>query len=522
MSEIDIHCSHVHQFLENSARIYPDKVAYIQDAVKATYKQINAQADKLACLLVNNGVEVGDRIVMLLPNCLEYVVSYYGILKSGGIAVPLNMETKIDALAPLLADLRPKAIIHVSRLEKTLQTLPMPGFQPFLISVARQRELPADKTGYLLCEITGDDKLNAQLPSFPSTALASIIYTSGSTGAPKGVMLSHRNIVANTSSIVEYLSLTSLDVQMVVLPFFYVMGKSLLNTHFAVGGTVVVNNKFAYPATILDQMVTEGVTGFSGVPSTYAHLLYRSPLRAYREKLTALRYVTQAGGHMACTVKEELLDTLPQHTQLFIMYGATEAAARLTYVEPERLREKLESIGKPIPGVSMQVLDEAGNKLAISQVGELVASGSNIMQGYWHDTEGTLNVLDAAGYHTGDLGYSDSDGYFYVVGRKDAIVKVGGHRVNPQEIEDSIIESGLLVEGTVLAVPDDLLGNRLVALAVPKSADTTANDILSFCATRLPRHKIPTSVVFCRILPKNANSKIDRQGCLDLICHHNA
>ena len=141
--------------------------------------------------------------------------------------------------------------------------------------------------------------------------LASIICTSGSTGKPKGVMLSHANIVSNTHSICQYLELSAQDIQMVVLPFFYVMGKSLLNTHFAVGGTIVINNKFAFPVTVVNQMIDEQVTGFSGVPSTYAHLLHRSPLAKVRDKLASLRYCSKAGGHMSRPIKKELRSVLP-------------------------------------------------------------------------------------------------------------------------------------------------------------------------------------------------------------------
>ena len=173
-------------------------------------------------------------------------------------------------------------------------------------------------------------------------------------------MLSHANIVSNVHSICTYLELTEDDIQMVVLPFFYVMGKSLLNTHFAVGGTIVINNKFAFPASVIQQMAAENVTGFSGVPSTYAYLLHRSPLKKYRDKLPALRYCSQAGGHMARQIKEELPKALPEHTKIFIMYGATEAGARLTYLPPDRYHDKIDSIGKAIPNVTMSVLDKNG------------------------------------------------------------------------------------------------------------------------------------------------------------------
>ena len=330
-------------------------------------------------------------------------------------------------------------------------------------------------------------------------------------------MLSHRNIVSNTHSIVQYLNLTDKDVQMVVLPFFYVMGKSLLNTHVAVGGTVIVNNSFAYPASVIRQMAAEGATGFSGVPSTYAYLLHRSPLLAFRDKLASLRYCTQAGGHMSRQVKEKLLETLPPHTRLYIMYGATEAAARLTYVEPERLASKIDSIGRPIPGVTVRVLDENGKEAPTGQPGELVASGPNIMQGYWMDAAATARVLDGNGYHTGDIGYQDEEGYLYVTGRKDDLLKVGGHRIDPQEIEDAMMATGLLLEVAVLGVEDDLLGKKLVAVAVPLSKETTESKVLSLCLARLPRHKLPAVVAFVAALPKYSNSKIDRGGCLALV-----
>jgi len=294
------------------------------------------------------------------------------------------------------------------------------------------------------------------------------------------------------------------------------MGKSLLNTHVAAGGTIVINNTFAYPASVIQQMIDEQVTGFSGVPSTYAYLLHRSPLRSARDKLTSLRYCSQAGGHLARHTKEELLKVLPEHTEMYIMYGATEAAARLTYVEPSRVREKIDSIGIPIPGVTLKALDENGKELPKMQIGELVASGPNIMLGYWQDPDATTKALSSNGYHTGDVGYQDEDGYFHIVGRKDNQLKVGGHRVNPQEIEDTLVSTGLVIEVAVIGLEDTLAGNRLVALAVPIDASTTERDILHICSSRLPRYKLPSEIRFVRLLPKNSSGKTDRGACTEM------
>jgi acyl-CoA synthetase (AMP-forming)/AMP-acid ligase II len=453
-----------------------------------------------------------------LENSIEYVISYYGVLKCGAVAVPLSTDLKPDGLRPVLAELAPKAVISSSRCERLLQATDLSLFE---VQALLLKSPKLNWSSVSVPTVSWDDLVGIEGSSNPDvsigeSALASIIYTSGSTGKPKGVMLSHRNIVSNAHSICHYLDMTEKDIQMVVLPFFYVMGKSLLNTHFAVGATVVINNRFAFPATVINQMVDEQVTSFSGVPSTYAYLLYRSPLAKFRDRLGALRYCSQAGGHMPDPIKQELRKVLPEHTKIYIMYGATEASARLTYLEPERFEEKMGSIGKPIPGVTLQVLGREKGEVSIGHTGELVGKGPNLMLGYWKDAKGTEKVLDDHGYYTGDLGYQDADGYFYVTGRKDNLLKVGGHRINPQEVEDALMDTQLAIEAVVLGQPDALLGHRLVALACPKNGDCNESLILSECSKRLPRYKMPSEVKLVRSLPKNTSGKIDRARCLEL------
>jgi acyl-CoA synthetase (AMP-forming)/AMP-acid ligase II len=508
----------IHHFLEESTGLFPDKTALVHDEVRATYKQINTKANQLASWLINLGISKGDRVVLLLENCMEYVVSYYGIIKAGAVAVPLSSDLKPDGLGPLLEELEPEVIISSSRFERLFKATDLAPYKinALLLKSPKQNWTSYSFTVFSWEDIICDDATaNPEIPINESD-LASIIYTSGSTGIPKGVMLSHKNIVSNTKSICRYLDLTDKDIQMSVLPFFYVMGKSLLNTHFAIGGTVVINNKFAFPATVIKQMADEKVTGFSGVPSTYAYLLHRSPLKNYRDRLNLLRYCTQAGGHMSGQIKEELRKVLPAHTQIYIMYGATEASARLTYLRPDYFSDRMGSIGKPIPGVKMQVLNKSDKVLSTGQTGELVASGPNIMQGYWKDEKATSAVLDKNGYHTGDLGYYDEEGYFFVNGRKDNLLKVGGHRINPQEIEDVLMATELVIETAVIGVPDELLGNKLIALAVPRNETSSKNKIMKLCADSLPKYKLPSSIKLVRLLPKNTSGKIDRTKCLEI------
>jgi long-chain acyl-CoA synthetase len=471
-----------HHFLEESARKYPDKVALIHDQARATYEQINVMSNRIARALTGMGVGADTRVAVILHNSIEYVASYYGVLKTGAAFVSLGTDIRADKLAPILQEIEPAAMISSTRFESLLLDTPLSslGMSALVMSQPKTKWTAKPFPVVVLEDIISNgDASDVDLPIDPSR-LACLIYTSGSTGIPKGAMLTHRNIVHNTDSICTYLNLTSDDRQMVVLPFFYVMGKSLLNTHFAVGGSVVINNRFAYTGAVIRQVIDEQVTGMSGVPSTYAYLLHRSPLAASRDKLVSLRYCSQAGGHMSRQIKQELRRVLPSHTLLYIMYGATEASARLSYLEPADFDRKIDSIGKAIPGVTLRVLGEDGSEMPIGEVGELTASGSNIMQGYWKDPETTARVLDHNGYHTGDLAHMDDEGYFYLVGRKDNLLKVSGHRINPQEIEDVMMESGLIVEVAVLGAPDRLKGNSLVAVAVPIRDDCEASGVLEY------------------------------------------
>ena len=508
----------LHHVLERSAEKFPDKTALIHEHTCAAYRQINENANRLARFLAERGVKRGDRIPFIMENCVEYVITYFGILKAGAAAVPMSTEIKPDGLRPLLDELEPAAVLCTGRFEKIFHDINLSVYPLKCVVIKDSKIDHPVSAGYSSWEEALKGRESSDIRADIDEAdLASIIYTSGSTGKPKGVMLRHRNIVANVRSICEYLKLSDRDIQMCVLPFFYVMGKSLLNTHFAVGGTVVINNKFAFPASVVNQMIEEKVTGFSGVPSTFAYLLHRSPLANKRDELKSLRYVSQAGGHMSKQVKEELRRALPDHTEIFIMYGATEASARLTYLEPGRFADRMESIGKAIPGVTISVIRTDGTEADVGEVGEVAGAGDNIMQGYWKDPETTARVLDRNGYHTGDMGYRDEEGFFFVTGRKDFQLKVGGHRINTQEIEDAIMETGLVVEAAVLGIPDTMLGHRLAAVVVPLNRDISEKQIENACAAKLPRYKVPGEFNTVKSLPKNASGKVMKDKCMEFI-----
>ncbi len=498
----------VHDFLRESAERTPDAIAILEPAASATYAEVNARANRAAHALMDAGVRRGDRVVLAMDDGIESVACYFGAMKAGAVAVPLPPGAHNDRLARAVGDCQPTAAI----------------VNPATARDRAAREALETVPAVFVTRVDGDSEAGGAFRAWTVAAaaaphgepgvrmidldLAAIIYTSGSTGAPRGAMLSHLNIRSNTESIVEYLHLTAADRVMCVLPFYYVYGLSLLHTHVKVGGSVIVDTRFAFPNVALKRMRDLRATGFAGVPSTFALLMHKSNLT--RMDFPDLRYVTQAGGGMPPARIREWLEKGPK-APFYVMYGATEASARLTYLEPADLERKLGSIGRAIPNVEMLVVTDDGRIAGPGEVGELVARGSNISSGYWNDPEGTAERFGPLGYKTGDLGYADEEGFLFLVGRKHDMIKVGAHRVGAKEIEDVLNEHPAISEAAVVPVQHQILGEAPLAfVALRQEAVFDAWDIQSFCRARLPVHKIPIEFVPVPSLPKSAIGKIDK------------
>ena len=500
----------VHQLLEKSAREFPDKPAVWFNQQWMVYSQLDAKANQLANYLVSRGVKRGDRIAILLENSFEYVIAYYGVLKAGAVTVELNTDILAEDLLYLLNHSDAVAMIVQNKYLPMLKKID--DKLSYLKTVVTQKPVqkPTDENDI---EFTHFEEIFSNFTTdHPGVRLidldlASIIYTSGSTGTPKGVMLTHLNIITNTRSIVEYLELTHDDRIMVILPFFYVYGKSLLNTHVAVGGSMVLDNRFTFPNAVLNTMKETECTGFAGVPSTFSILLNKSSIRKF--SFPKLRYVTQAGGAMAPAIQKEVVMVF-YPAKLYIMYGATEASARLSYLDPRELPRRWGSIGKAIPNVELYVADSEGNPLPPGKTGEIVARGANIMVGYWKDEQETKRVLRNGLYFTGDLGKMDKEGYLYVEGRSKDMIKAGANRVSAKEIEEKMLEHKDILEVAVVGVEDEILGEAIKAFVVKKTNGTILDEgeVLAFCKSVLPSFKVPKYIEFLDSLPKNASGKI--------------
>lgn len=500
------------RFVATAARARPDEVALIEPRRSTSYRQLDALVNRFANLLVQHGVRRGDRVVIALENSAEFVGAYFGAMRAGAAAVPLPTGGRNLRLVKAIKDCAPAACLVDASTASDAQCWAALETTPVTFVQARPAGGPAGRG----VDLGGAIDAMAETPPAVRAIdldLAAIIYTSGSTADPRGVMLTHKNVVTNARSIVEYLQLTAADRVMCVLPFYYVYGLSLLHTHVLVGGSLVIEPRFAYPAVVLQAMQDHAVTGFAGVPSTFSLLLNRADVGQHR--IPSLRYVTQAGGAMAPARIREWLER-GLRAPFYVMYGATEASARLTYLEHDRLADKMGSIGRAIPNVELLVLRDDGELAAPGEQGELVARGANIACGYWNNADETAARFDALGYRTGDIGYRDEDGFLYLVGRTNDMIKVGAHRVGVKEIEEVLHEHPAVHEVAVVGAPDELLGEVPVAFyALRESFDGSEQALRLFCAERLPPFKVPVRFVRTPELPKIPEvGKIDRRSLL--------
>ena len=486
----------VESFLAESARRFPGKTALVAGPQRLTYAELGAHSAALAAELRRLGVTRGERVVIFLHNSPEAVISVFGTLLAGGVFSVINPGTKADKLVYILNHCTARALIT----------------EPRLAEVAAAAASRASSVAATL--ITPFSFPDAAAPPDPGIDLdlAMVIYTSGSTGFPKGVMMTHANIVAAATSITTYLESRADDVVLSVLPLAFDYGLYQALMCAKVGATLVLEKSFTYPAVVLEKLKSEHVTGFPLVPTLAAMLLQMKHLRP--DMFPELRYITNTAAALPRAHIERLRALFPG-AKLFSMYGLTECK-RCTYLPPEQLALRPESVGVAIPGTEAYVVNERGERAAPGEVGELVIRGAHVMKGYWADEEGTARVLKSGPYpwervlYTGDLFRTDDEGYLYFVSRKDDIIKTRGEKVSPKEVENVIYELAGVREVAVIGVPDPILGQAIKAIVVGEDG-LTERDIIRHCAARLEEFMVPSLVEFGGELPKSENGKIVRK-----------
>lgn len=504
----------VEQFLRDSSRRFPEKIAIVAGDGRLTFREIDDASDRLAVALIRHGVARGDRVVVFMDNRWEAVVAIFAVLKAGAVFSPINPSTKADKLAYLLNNCRAAALITLGSLVAVARDAMAVAPSVRLAVVAGAAGQPALAGGMRFEDALAEP---GAAPS-PDAAgieldLAMLIYTSGSTGFPKGVMMTHRNIVAAASSITTYLENTPEDIILNVLPISFDYGLYQVLMAMRIGATLVLEKSFAFPQAILNKVAAEKVTGLPLVPTMAAILLQMKDLKpgAYPH----IRYITNTAAALPPAHIMRLQELFPR-TRIYSMYGVTECK-RCTYLPPGELAKRPGSVGIAIPGTEAYVVDDAGQRVAPGTVGELVIRGPHVMKGYWENADATDHALRPGPYawekvlHTGDLFRADDEGFLYFVARKDDIIKTRGEKVSPKEIENVLYALAGIREAAVIGVPDAILGMAIKAVVVSTNAEMKEQDVIRHCAKHLEEFMIPKFVEFRDTLPKTDSGKISRR-----------
>ena len=512
--------------LRDSAARHPDKEALICGSRRATYGELDASVNALANALREFGLNRQDRVVIYFDNSVEVVQGIFGAMRASGVFVPVNPQVKGDKLAFILKDCQARVLItgvrNLRGIERELAECPD---LRDVILVDGDAAAAAPEAAVLTAASKRVHSLAALLASFPTTApanpnisldLASLIYTSGSTGVPKGVMLTHLNMVTAVTSLTTYLRNVPDDIILSALPLSFDYGLYQVLMAVGFGGTVVLEKQFVYPYKYIELIARERVTGLPIVPTITAILLNLKDLEQH--DFSCVRYVTNTAQALPVHHIRRMRQVMP-NARIYSMYGLTECK-RVAYLPPELIDKKPTSVGIAIPNTEVWIEDEQGNRITTpGQPGELIVRGAHVMVGYWNRPEETARCLRPGRWpyerelRTGDLFHQDEDGHLYFISRKDDLIKTAGERVGPRDVENVLYELEAVKEAAVIGVPDDVLGSAIKAfLALRDGASLTEAEVIKHCQQRLERFKVPKHVTFLSELPKTNTGKISKKG----------
>ena len=439
-------------------------------------------------------------IGLLAKNSSYFVIQYLSIISSGHVVVLLDAQLKpIEHKNNITSNNVNVVIAHQSYSSELKKAL---GPNSNIQVITK------------FCDLITETRSSFSSKPFSKfdvpDNLAVIVFTSGSTGNRKGVMLTHKNLISNTNSIIEYLSLTSSDRMNVTLPFTYTYGLSLLHTHLKVGASIYLHSS-SFLGTLISEIEDYGCTGLAGVPITFQVLLNRTSF--LKKKFSTLKYVTQAGGKLADKYIH-LIATKKPDIKFFVMYGATEATSRLTFLSPDDLIKNIGSIGKAIPGVNIELLDENGMQIKPGDTGEIVASGDNIMAGYLNNRKETLKVLKKGKLYTGDLAVMNKEGFIFIVGRKSRFVKSMGYKVWLDGVEQTLLKVKQVLNVCAFGINNPLIGETVAAVVeAAQNVDKVElkKNLYNHCNTELASYEIPYEIKFIKSMPLKSSGKIDME-----------
>ncbi len=486
--------------------------ALIDGQHRLTYTELIQQTEQFAALLQARGIQQGDHIAIYLQRSVESVVALFAVWTLGAVVVIINDVLKSRQVNYIIDHSEATFLITDNRLRTSLNEVPLSADRIFTVDT----EKPGDQQ-IIPHRVIGAD-------------LALIIYTSGSTGMPKGIMLSHNNLISGAHIISDYLHLTQNEIIISLLPFSFDYGLNQLLTALLVGGTLVLQRS-VLPADICNTLNREQVTGMGAVPMLWQQLAgSRSPF--IKTQFPHLRYITNTGGRMPESITK-LFRQLHPHIQIYLMFGLTEAF-RSSYLSLDQVEVRPTSIGKAIPNVELLVLNDRGELCKPGEEGELVHRGANIAMGYWKDPENTAKRFRPAPFqqgkggqteiavYSGDYVKTDEEGYIYFIGRKDQMIKSHGMRVSPEEIEDCIFASHMVKHAVAFAVPFDDVKNNIVVALVPSDLSLfSEKEFHLYCKLQMPEYMRPDIVWILERFPETSSGKPDRVRLQEMFKEHN-
>lgn len=478
----------------------PSAVALVEGGGSArqalTFAELDERASRVAGHLRELGVRPGDRVLLFARKSLATVAALYGAWRAGAVVVPASPEARARQLDHLIA-----------HSDATLAIV-----EPALVA---RLDRPLEPVRTVDVAILGEGA--PRLDREERTALAALLYTSGSTGLPKGIVITHENLLAGARIVSRYLEIEPNDRLLSVLPFHFDYGLNQLLTTVRQGATLVLQ-KSTHPGHVISALHEHAITGLGGVPPLWAQLFADgSPL--LREPPASLRYLTNSGGAFPVELLRRARTALPR-TYVFLMYGLSEAF-RSTYLPPDQLDRRPTSMGRAIPETEILVLRDDGTRCDVDEPGELVHRGPTVAAGYWKDPETTARVFrpdpddpTRTVVHSGDQVRHDAEGFLFFVGRRDQRLKSYGHRVSPEEVERALQDSPLVALAVVGGEPDEVAGDAIVAHVVPSGPDVTVDAIAAFARETMPRYLQPKRVVLHERFPLTSSGKVDRKQVL--------
>ena len=512
----------LHQLIDSAADNSPERIALIHKKEEFNYASVRSQVSRVASGLLSLDLARSERVAVYLPKQPETVFGLFGTARAGGVFVPVNPLLKPHQVAYILKDCNVRILItSVDRLNLLAEVLLECHDLCYVVVTGNpESQRPAIKALNILHweeALPPASGKHRPVHRRIDTDMAAILYTSGSTGNPKGVVLSHRNMVAGAESVAEYLGNHADDRLLAVLPFSFDYGFSQMTTAFSVGASVVLMD-YLLPRDVIRAVEHYGITGLAAVPPLWNQL---AQLEWPDTAVNSLRYITNSGGAMPKATTQKLKQSLPQ-TEIYLMYGLTEAF-RSTYLPPDQVEIRPDSMGKAIPNAEVLVVREDGSECAPGEPGELVHRGALVAMGYWNDPEKTAErfkpcpgqlseiPLTEIAVWAGDQVKKDEEGYLYFISRKDEMIKTSGYRVSPTEVEEVIYSCKLVSEVAALGIPHPTLGQAILLL-VTGAGEETEETILQQCRKALPNFMVPQAVLIRESLPRNQNGKIDRKS----------